>query len=587
MATEFKFKFIVKYALFLFISAYCAVFFSGCSAGQKGLLTITPTQYFYSAKEQLETIDERAYEIRDLDEIIRVLENAEKDAKKSEIIDKSRLYLVLANTLKARKQYQNSLMKGEYLANRAEPFYVVNTKEVKETLRTAKKWLRSCRSTFKTNSLVPDLNFVEGLYYTQKMLTQHSREKQGSLAEAIKAFRTCAGMAPDYKSDFRIFGKTQTIRELRLKLVETLALGKQLFEAHALLSEFNFAPISTIPGATDKQDYAWNHMNGLVLAMMGQYEEAAELLNIFKIVSPQEYPMVDEALWVLEGVFDRLKEETDDEKYGMEARIVAAMLKKLKGPYSKETYSTSANLLPKLLPGDITFFKSVIQFHAGKFDDALKTIEPLLNRGIMSRQNRNSAKLLTLESYLYSGKQITDDLLESLLQVATNRDLTDFQKERAGYILARYVMDSDNDFKRNKINHSGQTFAKCITSKPWALSLKYLRGEIKKPSSTIDKRKNTDEEEEGQKREASTIIGEMYANRPNDWIVSANLHILALPELNLIGKGRIVGREEENKGWMFKSREIDEMKRRKNYLLIFEYDNSDSEKSIQGVIYRR
>jgi hypothetical protein len=174
-----------------------------------------------------------------------------------------------------------------------------------------------------------------------------------------------------------------------------------------------------------------------------------------------------------------------------------------------------------------------------------------------------------------------------LLQVATNRDLTDLQKERAGYILARYVMDSDNDFKRNKVDHAGQTFSKCITSKPWALSLSYLRGEIKRPSNTLDKRKNTDEEEEKQKREPSTLSVEMYANRPNDWIVSTNLHILALPELNLIGKGRIVGREEEKRGWMFKNGEIDEMQRRRDYLLIFEYDNSDSEKSIQGVVYRR
>ncbi|MDD3149177.1 MAG: hypothetical protein PHD82_17945, partial [Candidatus Riflebacteria bacterium] len=138
---------LVKRAGMALLAAYAiciaAINLSGCSAGQKGLLTITPEQYLSSAKETLETIDQRNYEIRDLDEIIRILENAEKDAKKSDTIDRSRMYLCLANTLKARKLYQTSLMKGQYVANRAEPFFVVDTKDVKETLRIANKWLRS------------------------------------------------------------------------------------------------------------------------------------------------------------------------------------------------------------------------------------------------------------------------------------------------------------------------------------------------------------------------------------------------------------------------------------------------------------
>ena len=287
----------LKTILFTVIVSYCAILFSGCSAGSKGLLTITPTQYFYSAKEQLETIEERDYDARDLDEIIRVLENAEKDAKKGEIIDKSRLYLTLACTLKARKQYQSALMKGEYLANRAAPFYVVNTKDVKETLRTAKKWLRACKAKFKTNSLRADLLFVEAIYYTQKMLTQHSREKADSLKIAIESFRQALGIAPDYKSDFKLFGKTQTARELRLKLIETLAIGGHLIEAYALLSEYEFAPISPVSGSTSVQDFAWNHTKGLVLAMMGRHNEAIDTLTPFKIIQPQDYPLVDEALW--------------------------------------------------------------------------------------------------------------------------------------------------------------------------------------------------------------------------------------------------------------------------------------------------
>ncbi len=568
--------------------SFAGINLSGCSAGEKGLLTITPEQYLSSAKETMETIDQRNYEIRDLDEIIRILENAEKDAKKSDTIDRSRMYLCLANTLKARKLYQTSLMKGQYVSNRAEPFFVVDTKDVKDTLRIANKWLRNCNAHFKTTALLPDLNFIRGLYYTQKMLTQQSREKKETLDAAILAFRRCLGMAPAYLSDFKLFTRQQTPREVRLHMIEALALGGQAADAYGLLSEFSFSAISPVSGATDIQDFAWHHMQGFVLAMMGKYEEAAMVLEKFKIVAAQDYQLVDEALWVLEGVYDRLTEEKREDRYKMEARIVASMLKKLKGPYSKDKYSTAAHLFPKLLPGDQNFYSGVIKFYEGKFDDAVGIFKTLANRGIMSSSNRLSVRLLGIESMLYSGQSITDDLLEDLLQLTGNSSLNPLQKERAGYILARYIMDEDSKFDKSRVNHSGQSFIKSISGKPWALGLTYKRGEIKRAKKPVVERKQTEEEEdESAKREPGSLIAEIYANRAEDWVVSANLYLVALPELGLPGKGRIVGREDEEKnGWVFKDAEIDLMRRKNRYLAIFEFDNSDSEKSLQGIIFQ-
>ena len=294
-------KKLIRIIIYTIVGIYVSLTLSGCS-GTNGLISITPEQYLTSAKEQFETIDERDYEVRDLDEIIRILENAEKNAKKSETIDRARMYLCLVNTIKARKQYRTALMKGEYIANRPEPFYTINTKEVKETLRTAKKWLRLTNSTFKTNKILADLNYVKGIYYTQKMLTQQARERQESLNEAIECFRRCLGIAPDYKGEFKLFGMAQTAREVKLKLIECLSEGGMAADAYSILSEFSFAPVIPISGANEKFDYQWNHMKGLVLACMGMYEESAEILSKFKVVSPVDYAMVDESIWLLEGV---------------------------------------------------------------------------------------------------------------------------------------------------------------------------------------------------------------------------------------------------------------------------------------------
>ncbi|MBI3039782.1 hypothetical protein HYY75_12185, partial [bacterium] len=152
-----------KVIAYSFCAFYLALSLHGCAAGKQGLLSITPQQYFYSAKEKLESIDERNYGVTELDEIVRILESGEKDAKSGEIIDKSRLYLTLVHTLKARKQYFSNRLKGQYIANRAEPFYFLDVKPVLETLRTAKKWLRACEAAFKTKSLSADFELVKAM----------------------------------------------------------------------------------------------------------------------------------------------------------------------------------------------------------------------------------------------------------------------------------------------------------------------------------------------------------------------------------------------------------------------------------------
>ena len=52
-----------------------------------------------------------------------------------------------------------------------------------------------------------------------------------------------------------------------------------------------------------------------------------------------------------------------------------------------------------------------------------------------------------------------------------------------------------------------------------------------------------------------------------------------------LGKGRIVGREESGE-WEFKDERINSFRRNNQYLIIIEYDNSDSEKSIQGILFK-
>ena len=578
----------LKLGLYLIITGYLVINLSGCQGGATGLLSITPEQYLSSAKEQFETMDERDYEIRDLDEIIRVLENAEKNAKKSETIDRSRMYLTLLYTMKARKQYQNALMKGEYVANRPEPFFTINTKDVKETLRTAKKWLRKTNSTFKTKSILADYNYVKGIYYTQKMLTQQSRDRQESLDEAIICFRRCLGISPDYKGEFKLFGMPQTQREVKLKMIECLAEGGMAADAYGILSEFNFAPIIPVSGANEKYDYQWVHMKALVLGCMGMYEEAASTLNRFKIVSPVDYPMVDESIWLLEGVYKKLYEVTKEDKYDMEAKIAASMLKKLGGPYSKETYSDASLLFTRQMPGDLEYNKAVIDFYNGRFKKALTILNKINGRSVMTNTNRVSAKLLRIEAMLYSGEQLTDDCIEDLVSLADNKYLNQIQKSKLGYLLARYVMDEDSAFDTSRVNHEGQNFVRSFLGKPWALDLKYKKGKVKrikntKKSGKGDISSKKDEKEEIE-HEPGELIAEMYANRSEDWIVSSDIYLVALPELNILTTTKIVGREEDGK-WYFKDDQLDAVKKRNHYLVIFEYDNSDSEKSIQGYIY--
>ncbi len=588
----FLFAKLIRITIFAILVCYVSILLSGCSGASNGLISITPEQYLASAKEQFETMDERDYEIRDLDEIIRILENAEKNAKKSETMDLSRMYLTLLHTMKARKQYQNAVMKGEYVANRPEPFYTINTKDVKDTLRTAKKWLRLTNSVFKTNAVLADFNYIKGLYYTQKMLTQQSRERQESLNEAILCFRRCLGIAPSYKGVFKLFGMPQTDREVKLKLIECLAEGGMAAEAYSILSEFNFAPIIPISGANEKYDYQWVHVKSLVLGCMGLYKEAADNLNRFKVVSPIDYPMVDESIWLLEGIYKKLYEITKEDKYDMEAKIAASILKKLQGPYSNETYSDASLLFPKQMPGDLEYNKAVIDFCEGRFKKALEALNKLNERSVMTNTNRVSAKLLRIEAMLYSGMQLTDDCIEDLIFLSGSKSLNQIQKSKLGYLIARYVMDEDSEFNNSRVNHEGQSFIRNFMGKPWAVDLKYKKGrkiksdkkKNKKSKSSLKSDEKDKDKDEDTEREPGEIIAEMYANRTEDWIVSVNAYLVALPEMNILTQTRIVGREEDGL-WHFKDDQLDAVKNRSNYLVIFEFDNSDSEKSIQGYIY--
>lgn len=586
-------KNIIKISLFIALAVYISIQLSGCSAGANGLISITPEQYLASAKEQFETMDERDYEVRDLDEIIRVLENAEKNAKKSETIDNARMFLTLVYTMKARKQYQNALMKGEYVSNKPEPFYTIDSKDVKETLRSAKKWLRLTNSTFKTNKALPDLNYVKGIYYTQKMLTQQSRERQESLNEALISFKRCLGLAPDYKGSFKLFGITQTQREVKLKLIECLSLGNMAADAYAILSEFNLAPIIPISGANEQYDYQWNHMKAMVLGCMGMYEEAAALLDKFKTVSPVDYPMVDESLWLLEGVYKRLYMATKNDRYDMEAKIVAGLLKKLGGPYSNETYSDASLLFNRQLPGDLEYNKAVIAFYSGDFKESLNILGRVdNNRSAMTNTNRVSSRLLKIEAMLYSGQKLTDDSIEELLSLTENKHLNSLQKNKLAYIIARYIMNDDMEFNTSPVNHEGQNFIRSYLGRPWAIDIKHKRGKLKHSVQTRSRRRNSLEkakpeekmqEKDEAEREPGELIAEIYANKAEDWIVSANLYIVDLPGMNILNNVRIVGKEEEGR-WHFRDEQIDRMKKNNPYLIIFEYDNSDSDKSIQGYI---
>lgn len=622
---------VIKVTLFIALLKVCTLLCVGCSAGKSGLLQITPQQYFYYAKEKLETIDERNYEIRDLDEIIRILENAEKDARTNEIIDKSRVYLVLANTLKAKRQYQSNLMRGIYLANRAEPFYVLDTKSVLETLRNANKWLRMCITSIKTQSIKPDLLYVTALYNAQKMLTQRGSEREKYLWLAIKAFRQCFGKYPDYKSDFKLYGRVQTTKDVKLAMAETLAYAGLPDEAWFIIHDNELTPLEQVQASDPKSDYQWLQLKGLVLAMMGQYDEALKVLSQFKIVSQQDYPKVDEALWLLEGVYDKLYQLTNDISHNTEAKIVSTFIRKLKSPYAKEKYTTASHLFPTLQHGDQMYYRAIRYFTNGDYYKSAKILENLVYRNLLKYSNRISAKIVYFESLVYSNQIIEDDLIEELITLALEKKLNPLQRERLGYILGRYILHSKPEYSKDILNPESKSFTFRWLNTPWTISVKYKSAP--KPSFTrreITEKRNIDAKEsrkgkilesekepersdkrliiphqkqqtskgkvdvqdsivigdENSIRENSSLIVESYINRSDDWITSMKLSLIEIPTYNLLGSGNLVGREERDGEWVFIGKEIDMIRIGKVYLGVFSYDTAEGEKFTQGYLIR-
>ncbi len=579
-------------ALFVALLAWYVTLVSGCSAGKQGLMSITPQQYFFSAKEALETIDERNYEERDLDEIIRVLMNAEKDAKKQEIIDKSRLYLVLANTLKARKQWETQRLNAKFVGGRPEPLFELDIKPIQETLRVAKKWLRSCRAGFKTNEVASDLEYVEGMYFTMKMLTQRGGERDESLWTAVDSLRHCLARTPAYKSDFRLFGRVQGPRDVRLQMIETLALGGQVTDAYELVSEYNFQP------AFPREDLPWLHAKGLVLAMQGRFPEAIEALAHFKIVAPQDYPRVDGALWLLEGVYAALAAETKDRNFDIESKIVQSQLGELKGPFSKSVPHSASSMFPRWLPGDRELFATHAAFCEGRYKEASSRIKPLLAHGLLSARNRARAQVLALEAAIYGGEVIIDTVLEEVLQVAIGRGQSSLMRDRIGNLLARYLVSNDQNFTRGRIDGAHQSFAKALLSQPCALNLGFERPAPPKDTSTdtpINRRRERRHKNlnaapagnpEATETNSASLLAEITANKAEDWVVSASISLVELPRLVLLGKGKLVGKEEGEGSmiWRFKGADIDELRRGGHYLAILEYTNSDNDPSLQGTL---
>lgn len=76
-------------------------------------------------------------------------------------------------------------------------------------------------------------------------------------------------------------------------------------------------------------------------------------------------------MWILEGIYDRLSEEKREDRFKMEAKIVAALLKKLKGPFEKEKilYFPRA-FVPETTAQDLNYYDGVTKFYEGRFDEA-------------------------------------------------------------------------------------------------------------------------------------------------------------------------------------------------------------------------
>ncbi|NLM16970.1 MAG: hypothetical protein GX221_04565 [Candidatus Riflebacteria bacterium] len=594
--------------LFAFLSLIIfSVFLTiGCTGGD-ALVSITPEQYLNSSLEQIAVLEGTTTDVRDINEIIRVLENAEKKAKKTATIDASRMLLCLMNTLKAEKEYKNTLLKPKKTAFSTPP---PDLEPTRQCLREAKKWLRKCNSTFATKSLTGDLNYITGIYSSIKMLTQSGSDRESSLYDAIMSFRRCIAMAPTFEASFMLYGEKQNKRKVLLRLAETLAYGGEQGEAFEIISQYDFKPLSPIAGSTHKEDFEWHHKKALITALMGHLEEASEMLGIFKIIPESDYPYVADAIWLLEGVYTQLSKITKDPKkaseYSAEAKVANGILKKIPSIYSDKEYASASESFLRLTNSEPRLYEGVKLYADGDIKEAYKIFKSFEGKGHLSHKHRISSLIYMLESGIRCNEISQMAFEKTMLNEIIPKQLTPLQEDRAAWLLASHFSDK---LARQK-NITAATFGtnsyiQTFINKPALLTAVFERGKIKRENKKIQQKSRTSRfshfnmtekskasnssskndalSKPEQKQEPSRIKAEIVTNNPSNIFLSLKLHAISLKNIEVLNTKEIPGREEDGL-ITFVSEELNEISNKDKILLIVETSDSEDNTYVSGKI---